>query len=143
MSLHTIPSRRADLAAQLSPDERAHSERLLALIDAEIQRADGWLDFESFMNLALYAPGLGYYSAGNLAAVQSLPGAAMHAGAATPGCRQRAGTGCGFGCDGVGNVARVRAHELFAGDLLHSGNQRRSAYATAGLVTGTVAALDR
>jgi SAM-dependent MidA family methyltransferase len=64
MPQHTIPSRRTDLAAQLSPDERAHSERLMTLIHAEIAHAGGWLDFESFMKLALYAPGLGYYSAG-------------------------------------------------------------------------------
>ncbi len=64
MPLHTIPSWRKDLATQLSPDERAHSERLLALIRADIERAGGWLDFESFMQLALYTPGLGYYSAG-------------------------------------------------------------------------------
>ncbi len=64
MPLHTIPSRREDWAALLAPDECAHSERLLTLIRAEIHRSGGWLDFESFMRLALYAPGLGYYSAG-------------------------------------------------------------------------------
>jgi SAM-dependent MidA family methyltransferase len=30
----------------------------------EIAAADGWLSFERYMELALYAPGLGYYSAG-------------------------------------------------------------------------------
>lgn len=45
-------------------DERAHSERLAALIRAEIAEAGGALDFERYMELALYAPGLGYYSAG-------------------------------------------------------------------------------
>ncbi|MGC3983019.1 MAG: SAM-dependent methyltransferase [Steroidobacteraceae bacterium] len=64
MSQHTLPPLQRDWLRQLSPDERAHSERLLALIVAEIERAGGWLDFQSFMNLALYAPGLGYYSAG-------------------------------------------------------------------------------
>lgn len=64
MSPYTIPSRHQDLTGQLTSDERAHSQRLLALIHAEIARAGGWLDFQSFMNLALYAPGLGYYSAG-------------------------------------------------------------------------------
>ena len=47
-----------------SPDERAHSERLAALIRSEIEAADGALDFARYMELALYAPGLGYYSAG-------------------------------------------------------------------------------
>lgn len=64
MLQHTLTSRREDLMARLTLEERAHSERLLALIRAEIENAGGWLDFQSFMNLALYAPGLGYYSAG-------------------------------------------------------------------------------
>lgn len=46
------------------PDERAHSARLAALIRAEIDAAGGALDFARYMELALYAPGLGYYSAG-------------------------------------------------------------------------------
>lgn len=64
MLQYTLTSRREDLTTQLTPAEQAHSERLLALIRAEIEAAGGWLDFQSFMNLALYAPGLGYYSAG-------------------------------------------------------------------------------
>jgi SAM-dependent MidA family methyltransferase len=47
-----------------SADERRHSERLAALIRAEIANAGGALDFARYMELALYAPGLGYYSAG-------------------------------------------------------------------------------
>src|SRR5258706_6627797 len=45
-------------------DARAHSERLVALIRGEIEAAGGALDFARYMELALYAPGLGYYSAG-------------------------------------------------------------------------------
>lgn len=45
-------------------EERSHSERLAALIRAEIALAGGALDFARYMELALYAPGLGYYSAG-------------------------------------------------------------------------------
>jgi SAM-dependent MidA family methyltransferase len=41
-----------------------HSARLRELLAAEIDAADGWLSFERFMDLALYAPGLGYYSGG-------------------------------------------------------------------------------
>jgi SAM-dependent MidA family methyltransferase len=49
----------------LSPDEQRHSEAVTALIRTELTRAGGWLSFERFMELALYAPGLGYYSAGS------------------------------------------------------------------------------
>lgn len=38
------------------------SEALAALIRREIAAAGGWLGFDRFMALALYAPGLGYYS---------------------------------------------------------------------------------
>ncbi len=44
--------------------ELAHSEVLAELIRREIHDAGGHLDFARFMQLALYAPGLGYYSAG-------------------------------------------------------------------------------
>lgn len=49
-----------------APDEHAlrHSELLKAHIEAEIQRSQGWISFERFMEMALYEPGLGYYSAG-------------------------------------------------------------------------------
>jgi len=47
-----------------SPEELAHSERVAALLRAEIAKAGGALDFARYMELALYAPGLGYYSAG-------------------------------------------------------------------------------
>ena len=45
-------------------DALAHSGRLRAAIRAEIQ-AQGPIPFSRFMELALYAPGLGYYSAGS------------------------------------------------------------------------------
>ncbi|HYN79137.1 MAG TPA: SAM-dependent methyltransferase [Lamprocystis sp. (in: g-proteobacteria)] len=41
-----------------------HTERLTALIREEISAAGGLLPFDRFMDLALYAPGLGYYVAG-------------------------------------------------------------------------------
>jgi SAM-dependent MidA family methyltransferase len=47
-----------------SPEERALSQRLTDLIRAEIDRAGGAIAFARFMELALYAPELGYYSAG-------------------------------------------------------------------------------
>jgi len=49
----------------LSPVERAHSRQVAERILAEIRAAGGWVSFERFMELALYAPGLGYYSAGS------------------------------------------------------------------------------
>jgi SAM-dependent MidA family methyltransferase len=47
-----------------SAEALAHSERLTALIRERILSAGNWMDFAEFMDLALYAPGLGYYSAG-------------------------------------------------------------------------------
>lgn len=44
-------------------DARAHSDRLVALIKEEIGK-DGWISFSRYMELALYAPRLGYYAAG-------------------------------------------------------------------------------
>jgi SAM-dependent MidA family methyltransferase len=42
----------------------AHSARLRELIAREIAAGGGWLSFARYMELALHAPGLGYYSAG-------------------------------------------------------------------------------
>jgi len=55
-----------DTFPQPDPIAAEHSRRLTALIRAEIQAQGGWLAFDRFMELALYAPGLGYYSAGNV-----------------------------------------------------------------------------
>jgi SAM-dependent MidA family methyltransferase len=48
----------------LSADEAAHAARVATYIRADIAAARGWIPFAQFMQLALYAPGLGYYSAG-------------------------------------------------------------------------------
>ena len=48
----------------LSPAEQRHSAALARRIREQLLGAGGWLSFERFMDLALYAPGLGYYSAG-------------------------------------------------------------------------------
>lgn len=50
--------------APLSPDEADHEARVVARIRAELDGAGGWLPFARYMELALYAPGLGYYAAG-------------------------------------------------------------------------------
>jgi SAM-dependent MidA family methyltransferase len=52
------------MLASLSNAEREHSAALAEVIRTRIADAGGWLPFDTFMELALYAPGLGYYSAG-------------------------------------------------------------------------------
>src|SRR5262245_60142049 len=47
-----------------TPDARAHSDRVAEHIRGEIAGNGGWISFARYMELALYAPGLGYYSAG-------------------------------------------------------------------------------
>jgi len=46
------------------PDARAHSERVTAHIRAAIAAGAGRIPFSRYMELALHAPGLGYYAAG-------------------------------------------------------------------------------
>ena len=47
-----------------SPDERAHSARLQQAVCEAVAQRDGCLGFDRYMEMALYAPGLGYYTAG-------------------------------------------------------------------------------
>ncbi|MFQ5468761.1 MAG: class I SAM-dependent methyltransferase [Gammaproteobacteria bacterium] len=47
-----------------SDEARQHSEKLVTHITDEIKRCDGKIDFARFMEMVLYTPGLGYYSAG-------------------------------------------------------------------------------
>jgi SAM-dependent MidA family methyltransferase len=58
---------KAPQSAQLPAPPReaaALSDKLSRLIATEIGRSGGWLSFARYMELALYAPGLGYYVAG-------------------------------------------------------------------------------
>ena len=48
-----------------SPAALEVSVELARLIRSEIRAAGGWIDFARYMDLALNAPGLGYYSAGS------------------------------------------------------------------------------
>jgi SAM-dependent MidA family methyltransferase len=48
-----------------SADAVAHSDRLRDLIADRITAAGGWIPFDAYMDLALYAPGLGYYAGGS------------------------------------------------------------------------------
>ena len=45
-------------------DALAHCERVAAMMRNEIAREGGFIPFARYMELALYAPGLGYYAAG-------------------------------------------------------------------------------
>ncbi|MFA5371521.1 MAG: SAM-dependent methyltransferase, partial [Sideroxydans sp.] len=47
-----------------SADALTHSAQLCELIRRDIRSQNGWIPFSRFMELALYAPGLGYYTAG-------------------------------------------------------------------------------
>ena len=46
------------------PAAQAHSERVLERVRQRIRAGGGFLPFVDYMDLVLYAPGLGYYSAG-------------------------------------------------------------------------------
>ncbi len=58
-----LPSR-SSLPAP-SAAQQAHSDRLRALIVSDVRTQGGWISFDRYMRLVLYAPGLGYYSAGS------------------------------------------------------------------------------
>ena len=47
-----------------SPEAARHSARLAEFIRHDISTHGGWISFARYMELALYAPGLGYYTAG-------------------------------------------------------------------------------
>jgi SAM-dependent MidA family methyltransferase len=46
------------------PEALQHSARLVELIRRDISAQGGWISFARYMELALYTPGLGYYTAG-------------------------------------------------------------------------------
>jgi SAM-dependent MidA family methyltransferase len=48
-----------------STEQKVHSEQLRARVAADILANDGWIAFDRYMRQVLYAPGLGYYSAGS------------------------------------------------------------------------------
>lgn len=55
---------RASVPTPPKPRSAAGDARLHALIQRAIDAAGGWIGFDRYMALALYAPGLGYYSGG-------------------------------------------------------------------------------
>lgn len=54
--VHNLPA--------LDAAQSAHSARVRASVAAAITARGGWLPFDEYLQLVLYAPGLGYYSAG-------------------------------------------------------------------------------
>ena len=70
MATISCPARRAMLnngtLPPLTPAEAAHSARVAEHLRAQIAAGSGWLPFSRFMEAALYAPGLGYYMAGQV-----------------------------------------------------------------------------
>ncbi|MBA2547409.1 MAG: class I SAM-dependent methyltransferase, partial [Burkholderiaceae bacterium] len=46
------------------PDAIEHSERVAALVAADIERAGGWIPFDAYLQRVLYEPQLGYYASG-------------------------------------------------------------------------------
>jgi SAM-dependent MidA family methyltransferase len=47
-----------------SPESQVLSQQLADLIQQKIENNNGWIDFATFMHMALYTPGLGYYAGG-------------------------------------------------------------------------------
>ncbi len=66
----------------LDPAASAHSASVARHLRAAIAAAGGWLPFSQWMSAALYAPGLGYYTAGatKLASPADAQGPALPAG---------------------------------------------------------------
>src|SRR2546428_2862408 len=54
-----------------SPEAREHSDRVAEHIRGEIAASGGWISFARYMELALYAPGLGYRSEEHTSELQS------------------------------------------------------------------------
>lgn len=57
-------ARQTDSLPAPGTDALAQSEALIDVIRERIAAAGGWLPFDRYMDLALYTPGLGYYSGG-------------------------------------------------------------------------------
>src|ERR1700758_2871522 len=50
----------------LSPAEMQHEAAVRSALERALAAAGGWLSFEDYLRIVLYAPGLGYYSAGSV-----------------------------------------------------------------------------
>jgi SAM-dependent MidA family methyltransferase len=56
----------------------AHSQRVSAFLHQQIAKAGGWIPFSEWMHHVLYAPGLGYYAAGNTKLADTQANATTH-----------------------------------------------------------------
>ncbi len=61
---HNDTAMAAQRELMLNDTQIQHCARMHEFLVEQIAAAGGWLSFERYMDLALYAPGLGYYSAG-------------------------------------------------------------------------------
>lgn len=50
----------------LAPEQAEHSAVVAEAVRASIEAQGGWLAFDEYLRLVLYAPGIGYYSAGSV-----------------------------------------------------------------------------
>jgi SAM-dependent MidA family methyltransferase len=50
----------------LSADQLRHSAAVARAVSAAVEAHGGWLPFDDYLRIVLYAPGLGYYSAGSV-----------------------------------------------------------------------------
>ncbi len=56
------------------PFAQSCSQKLTTFIHQKIMDSGGWIDFATFMHMALYTSGLGYYSGGNVKFADSVKG---------------------------------------------------------------------
>ena len=56
----------------------AHSQSVSAFLHQQIAKAGGWIPFSEWMHHVLYAPGLGYYAAGNTKLADTQANVAAH-----------------------------------------------------------------
>jgi SAM-dependent MidA family methyltransferase len=50
----------------LTPEQASHSALVAEAVRASIEAQGGWLAFDDYLRVVLYAPGIGYYSAGSV-----------------------------------------------------------------------------
>ena len=55
----------ADILPPLDAAQAGHSLAVLRAVRAAIEAHGGWMSFEEYLRVVLYAPGLGYYAAGS------------------------------------------------------------------------------
>ncbi len=60
------PDAAVTILPSLQPDELRHGAAVLQAVRDAIATHGGWLPFDDYLRIVLYAPGLGYYSAGSV-----------------------------------------------------------------------------